>query len=154
MELKTIGIAFLITISIGLFAFQINHMEPQITAVETKNVLGTKLQSCCLDPVTGFFRDGFCQTNAQDYGTHVVCARMTREFLDYTLAQGNDLCTARPEYRFPGLKPGDKWCLCAVRWKEAIQAGVAPPVILESTHEKALEYVTLEQLKAHEEINK
>ena len=115
----------------------------------TKNVLGTALQSCCTDPMTGFYRNGSCQTGPDDYGTHVVCALMTKEFLDYTLEQGNDLCTARPEYRFPGLKPGDKWCLCAVRWQEAFEAGVAPLVVLESTHEKALEFIKLEDLKVH-----
>jgi len=115
----------------------------------TKNVLGTALQSCCTDPMTGFYRNGSCQTGPDDFGTHVVCALMTKEFLDYTLAQGNDLCTARPEYHFPGLKPGDKWCLCAVRWQEAFEAGVAPNVVLESTHEKALEFIKLEDLKAH-----
>ena len=116
----------------------------------TKNVLGEKLQSCCTDPMTGFFRNGFCQTGPTDHGTHVVCAVMTQEFLDYTSARGNDLSTPAPQYHFPGLKAGDKWCLCALRWKEALAAGVATPIILESTHEKMLEFVELDVLKQYE----
>ena len=112
------------------------------------NVLGTELIPCSYDPLTGFFRDGCCKTDSQDHGSHVVCARITQEFLDFTLKQGNDLMTPRPEYRFKGLKHGDKWCLCALRWREALAAGVAPPVILESTHQKALEFVTLDQLRS------
>ena len=118
--------------------------------ITVKNILGTELQSCCFDPLTGYFRDGFCRTREDDYGTHVVCARMTEEFLVYTKAKGNDLSTPMPQYSFPGLKPGDQWCLCVTRWKEAMLAGVAPPVVLESTHEKALETVTLEELKAYQ----
>lgn len=120
----------------------------------TKNVLGTPLESCCIDPMTGFYRDGFCQTGASDYGTHVICARMTKEFLVYTKAKGNDLSTPMPVYNFPGLKPGDQWCLCASRWKEAMMDGVAPPVSLAATHERALKFVTLEQLKKHAVIMK
>ena len=116
----------------------------------TKNVLGTSLQTCCVDPMTGFYRDGRCETGADDYGTHVVCAEMTESFLSFTRSRGNDLSTPRPEYRFPGLKPGDKWCLCALRWREAFKAGMAPPVVLERTHEKALDYIQLEDLKTHE----
>jgi len=116
----------------------------------TRNVLGTKLQTCCTDPMTGFYRDGNCETGPEDLGTHVVCAEMTQEFLEFTRSRGNDLSTPIPLYRFPGLKPGDKWCLCALRWKEAFDAGVAPPVVLERTHEKALEFIQLEDLKAHE----
>jgi len=116
----------------------------------TLNVLGTKLQTCCTDPMTGFYRDGNCETGPEDLGTHVVCAEMTQEFLEFTRSRGNDLSTPIPLYRFPGLKPGDKWCLCALRWKEAFDAGVAPPVVLERTHEKALEFIQLEDLKAHE----
>ena len=100
-------------------------------------------------PLTGYFRDGCCNTDEDDHGTHVVCTKVTAEFLDYSLAQGNDLITPRPEYRFAGLKPGDRWCLCAVRWKEAWLAGVAPPVVLEATHVKALTMVSLEQLQLH-----
>ena len=119
-----------------------NHM----TAL---NVLGTALVACSFDPLTGFFRDGCCNTDRDDHGTHVVCARVTAEFLAYSLRRGNDLVTPRPEYRFVGLQAGDRWCLCANRWKEALQAGVAPPVDLEATHAKALEIVTLKQLQAH-----
>jgi uncharacterized protein len=113
------------------------------------NVLGTPLMACSFDPLTGYFRDGCCNTNAQDQGTHVVCAQVTAEFLAYSMARGNDLVTPRPEFRFAGLKPGDRWCLCAVRWREAFDAGVAPPVNLKATHAKALEFVSLEQLQAH-----
>ena len=112
------------------------------------NVLGTELLPCSYDPLTGFYRDGCCNTDVQDPGTHVVCARMTREFLEFSLAQGNDLITPRPEYRFAGLKPGDRWCLCVLRWREALGAGVAPPVYLNSTHSQALQKVSLEQLQA------
>ena len=113
------------------------------------NVLGAPLVPCSYDPLTGFFRDGCCNTDEQAHGTHVVCARVTQAFLDFSLQRGNDLITPRPGYRFPGLKPGDRWCLCALRWKEAFDAGVAPPVSLESTHSKALDHVSLEQLQAH-----
>ena len=116
---------------------------------KTKNVLGTDLQLCCTDPVTGFFRDGYCHTNNMDQGTHVVCAIMTEEFLKFTKSQGNDLNTPRSEYQFPGLKPGDQWCLCALRWKEAHDAGVAPPVKPEATHEKMLEFVDKETLEVY-----
>ncbi len=118
--------------------------------MNAKNVLGAPLVPCSYDPLTGFFRDGCCHTDAHDAGSHVVCARVTQSFLDFSLARGNDLMTARPEHRFRGLKPGDRWCLCALRWKEALEAGVAPPVVLECTHERALDYVTLAQLRAHE----
>lgn len=110
------------------------------------NVFGEPLASCCTDPMTGFYRDGFCNTGAQDSGTHVICAHMTDEFLAFTKSKGNDLQTPMPMYQFPGLKAGDHWCLCALRWREAFEAGVAPPVALESTHEKALEYVNLKDL--------
>jgi uncharacterized protein (DUF2237 family) len=113
------------------------------------NVLGTPLQACSFAPLTGYFRDGCCNTNAQDQGTHVVCAKVTAEFLAYSLSKGNDLVTPRPEGRFAGLKPGDKWCLCALRWTEALEAGVAPPVYLEATHAKALEIIPLEVLRQH-----
>ena len=120
------------------------------TAMNERNVLGSPLQACSFDPLTGFFRDGCCRTDAQDRGSHVICARVTADFLAYSLARGNDLVTPRPEWRFVGLRPGDRWCLCALRWKEAFEAGVAPPVVLESTHARALDYVTIEQLRAHE----
>ncbi|NUN64829.1 DUF2237 domain-containing protein [Pseudanabaena biceps] len=112
-----------------------------------KNVLGGNLELCCSSPVTGFYRDGFCQTGDRDLGIHVVCAEVTDEFLAYTKSQGNDLQTPAPMFNFPGLKAGDRWCLCASRWKEALEMGVAPPVCLEATHESALKFVTLEQLK-------
>ncbi len=112
------------------------------------NVLGTPLVPCSYDPLTGYFRDGCCNTNEHDEGSHVVCAKVTQAFLDYSLQQGNDLVTPRPEYRFRGLKAGDRWCLCALRWKQAYEAGVAPPVVLESTHLRTLDYVTLEQLQS------
>ena len=120
-----------------------------MTSTTAKNVLGTPLQSCCFDPVTGYFRDGFCHTNQSDYGTHVVCAIMTEEFLTFTKGKGNDLSTPIPMYNFPGLKVGDRWCLCAMRWKEAMVAGVAPPVILESTHSKALQYIKFDELNQY-----
>lgn len=113
---------------------------------EIKNVLGSKLQSCCTDPLTGFYRDGYCKTGEQDVGTHVVCAVMTNEFLEYTKAKGNDLSTPRPEWQFPGLKAGDTWCLCITRWIEAVKADKAPKVVLEATHKSALEYTDFETL--------
>ncbi|MBC8111556.1 MAG: DUF2237 domain-containing protein [Verrucomicrobia bacterium] len=115
----------------------------------SKNVSGTALECCCLKPRTGFYRDGFCKTGAEDVGTHVVCSVMTQEFLDFTLTQGNDLITPNLLYDFPGLKPGDKWCLCVLRWKQAWQVGVAPLVILEATHEKALQVVSLTVLEEY-----
>lgn len=110
------------------------------------NVLGEPLVPCSYDPLTGYFRDGCCNTREDDTGSHVICARMSADFLRFSLSRGNDLITPRPEYRFAGLQPGDRWCLCALRWKEALDAGVAPPVFLSSTHQRALDYVTLEQL--------
>jgi uncharacterized protein (DUF2237 family) len=115
---------------------------------ESLNVLGTSLVPCSYDPLTGYFRDGCCNTDENDQGSHVVCAKVTQAFLDFSLQQGNDLVTPRPEHRFRGLKAGDRWCLCALRWKQAYMAGVAPKVVLESTHKRALDFVTLEQLKS------
>jgi uncharacterized protein len=112
------------------------------------NVLGTPLVPCSYDPLTGYFRDGCCNTDAHDQGSHVICAKVTQAFLDFSLQQGNDLITPRPERRFAGLKAGDRWCLCALRWKQAYEAGVAPTVVLESTHVRALGYVTLAQLRS------
>lgn len=114
------------------------------------NVIGTKLQTCSLKPLTGFYRDGCCHTGAGDHGVHVVCAIMTEDFLDYSQEMGNDLSTPVPEYHFPGLKPGDRWCLCVQRWAQALEEDRAPYVILESTHISALEFVSLEDLKRHE----
>lgn len=113
------------------------------------NVLGQPLAPCSHDPLTGWFRDGCCDTDARDRGRHVICAVMTESFLEFSKAQGNDLSTPRPEYKFPGLKDGDQWCLCAARWKEAFEADCAPEVVLEATHESALEIVTLEALMKH-----
>jgi uncharacterized protein (DUF2237 family) len=112
-----------------------------------KNVLGTDLEPCGLDPLTGFYRDGCCETGGDDFGVHVVCARMTAEFLEFSSAHGNDLSTPRPG--FSGLVPGDRWCLCALRWQEAYEAGVAPPVVLAATHVRALEWCSLDALTAH-----
>jgi uncharacterized protein len=114
-----------------------------------KNVLGGPLQHCGMDPVTGFFRDGHCATCAEDFGSHTVCAQMTDAFLSFSKSRGNDLSTPNPRYQFPGLKPGDRWCVCAGRWREAADAGVAPPVILEATHERALEVIALADLEYH-----
>lgn len=112
-----------------------------------KNVLGQPLVSCGKDPLTGYYRDGFCATGPEDTGVHVVCAQMTLEFLEFSKSRGNDLMTSQPASGFKGLKAGDRWCLCASRWKEAFNKNLAPPVILESTHENALKIVTLENLK-------
>ena len=119
-----------------------------------KNVLGTNLEPCCLNPVTGFFRDGCCSTSPEDHGVHTVCALITDEFLDYSKAQGNDLSTANPRYGFPGLKAGDTWCLCASRWRDALRDGMAPQVVLASTHQATLKIVSLEELKAHAVVAK
>ena len=116
---------------------------------EAKNVLGGKLETCCTSPITGFYRDGKCNTGGGDFGAHIICSQLTAEFLEFTKARGNDLSTPVPAFDFPGLKPGDRWCLCAARWKEALDAGVAPPVILSTTHALALEYVSLDELKQH-----
>ena len=117
--------------------------------MSTKNVLGTELVPCSYDPLTGYFRDGCCNTDDSDRGSHLVCVRVTKEFLAFSSARGNDLVTPLPQHRFAGLKPGDRWCLCANRWREALEAGAAPPVILESTHLSALAFVTIEQLEKH-----
>jgi uncharacterized protein (DUF2237 family) len=112
------------------------------------NVLGGALAPCSFEPLTGFFRDGCCHTDPEDLGLHVVCVVVNADFLEFSRARGNDLSTPRPEYRFPGLRPGDRWCLCALRWLEALQAGMAPEVVLEATHLNALGVVSLDQLKA------
>lgn len=117
--------------------------------MSAKNVLGGELLPCSYDPLTGYFRDGCCNTDASDLGSHLVCVRVTPEFLAFSSARGNDLVTPQPQHRFAGLKPGDRWCLCAQRWREALEAGTAPPVILEATHINALEFVTLAQLEKH-----
>jgi hypothetical protein len=114
-----------------------------------KNVLGTPLKTCSTDPMTGFYRTGCCDTGADDVGIHIVCARVTAAFLAFSKSRGNDLTTPNPFFGFRGLRPGDQWCLCAERWKEALEAGMAPPVVLEATHIAALEFVDLEDLQRH-----
>jgi len=114
-----------------------------------RNVLGGELESCSLAPMTGFFRNGCCETGPHDTGLHTVCAVMTAEFLSFSAAMGNDLSTPRPEFAFAGLKPGDRWCLCAPRWKEALDAGAAPQLVLSATHEETLAIVPLGVLKDH-----
>ena len=118
-------------------------------ASDSKNVLGNLLQPCSMNPRTGFFRDGCCKTGENDYGSHTVCVRVTEAFLLFSSKAGNDLSTPRPELQFPGLKAGDQWCVCAGRWKEAAEAGCAPPVLLDATNEKALDVVSLADLEYH-----
>lgn len=124
----------------------VDFIMPTSTA---KNVLGEPLQACCTDPMTGFYRDGYCHTGGGDVGVHVVCAEMTADFLEFSKERGNDLSTPVPAYQFAGLTPGDRWCLCAARWKEAYDAGMAPPVVLESCHISSLEFATLDELRQH-----
>jgi len=114
-----------------------------------KNVLGTDLQKCSTDPLTGFYRDGCCRTGKEDLGIHTVCIQATAEFLDFSKQVGNDLSTPIEKYQFPGVQPGDRWCLCAQRWQQALEAGAAPPVVLEATHMSTLEFSDLEDLQAH-----
>lgn len=114
------------------------------------NVLGEPLTHCCDNPITGYFRDGFCHTNAGDLGIHTVCVEVTADFLAYSKSRGNDLSTPRPEFEFPGLQPGDHWCLCAARWAEALADGVAPKVDLSACHERTLSVVNLADLVAHQ----
>lgn len=114
-----------------------------------KNVFGEDLEVCSQEPMTGFYRNGCCETGAEDVGVHVVCAQVTREFLAFSAARGNDLTTPNPAMGFAGLSPGDRWCLCAARWKEAFDAGVAPPVVLAATHAQVLEWVDLADLRQH-----
>mgnify|MGYP001304968055 FL=1 len=113
------------------------------------NIFGEEMEACCFDPLTGWKRDGYCNTDDFDHGSHVVCCEVTDAFLAFSKERGNDLSTPRPEFNFPGLKDGDRWCLCAMRWQEAFEAGVAPRVFLESCHQKALEFVNLEDLEQH-----
>src|SRR6266436_1068295 len=116
---------------------------------DARNVLGEPLAECCTKPMTGFYRDGSCNTGPEDFRLHTVCTKVDAAFLAFSRAAGNDLSTPVPEFGFPGLKPGDRWCLCASRWKEAMEAGAAPPVVLAATHVSALEFVSLEELSAH-----
>jgi uncharacterized protein len=124
-------------------------IDSQNPSSRPKNVLGQELQCCCTSPRTGFYRDGFCQTGPMDYGSHTVCAEVTADFLEFSRSRGNDLITPIPAYDFPGLKPGDRWCLCVSRWKEALDADVAPKIVLDACHEKALAIVTLDDLQRH-----
>ena len=124
-------------------------MIARVDPNESLNVLGGALQACSTNPLTGFFRDGCCNTNDQDHGSHTVCVEMTAEFLEFSKLAGNDLSTPMPEYGFPGLKPGDRWCLCAARGQEADENNMAPRGGLESTHQRALEIVSLEAVRAH-----
>ncbi len=114
-----------------------------------RNVLGKPLQPCSMEPLTGFFRDGCCNTHAEDIGRHVVCVVVTEEFLEFSRSVGNDLSTPLPEYHFPGLQPGDRWCLCLTRWKEALDAGCAPQIILEASHQSALKLIPLSVMQEH-----
>jgi uncharacterized protein (DUF2237 family) len=138
----------------GVFGDDDEQFEDEITP-RAKNVMGTPLQPCSFSPMTGFFRDGCCNTCDEDRGAHTVCVCLTEKFLQYSKAQGNDLSTPMPEYGFPGLKEGDKWCLCAGRWLEALREGAAPKVVLASTHEKAIEnyYLSLGILLEHAAID-
>ena len=121
--------------------------EPSGEPPAQLNVLGLPIELCCQDPVTGFFRDGHCHTGPLDHGLHTVCAQMTDEFLTFSVAAGNDLVTPMPQFEFPGLKDGDRWCLCALRWQQAYEAGRAPRLYLRATHQKTLEIVSLDVLK-------
>jgi uncharacterized protein (DUF2237 family) len=116
---------------------------------EQKNVFGEELETCSTSPMTGFYRDGCCGTGPEDIGMHVVCTEVTEEFLEFSKSRGNDLSTPNPDFGFPGLKPGDRWCVCALRWKEAMDNGYASPVVLASTNESVLEVISLEDLKRH-----
>jgi len=125
------------------------EIRADLGMAEPKNVLGGMLKTCCNDPVTGYYRTGACETGSDDHGAHVVCTQVTADFLAFLKKAGNDLVTPAPQYGFKGLKPGDQWCVCAASWKEALDEGVAAPIILSATHERALEYMSLEELQAH-----
>ena len=120
-----------------------NYLEIDTNVMKMKNIFGEPLKSCCHNPITGYYRDGYCRTDKSDLGRHVVCAIVTKEFLNFSKERGNDLLTPQKQYFFPGVKEGDRWCLCVLRWKEAYDAGKAPKVYLEGTHEKALNYVSI-----------
>ena len=151
--MKTFFSLVFIATFVGFFGvqnnFDMSERTNPVSQSKAKNVLGGELESCCFEPLTGYFRDGYCRTDWMDKGTHTVCAIMTEEFLAYTKSQGNDLSTPFPQFNFPGLKPGDKWCLCASRWLEAHYAGFAPKVNLSGTHEKTLSIVALDILKTY-----
>ena len=127
----------------------ISRPDTPSSSSSARNVLGTPLESCSTDPLTGFYRTGCCETGPDDLGRHVVCIIASAEFLEFTKACGNDLSTPIPQYGFPGVRPGDRWCLCASRWAQALDAGHAPEVVLQATHEAALELIDLEDLEAH-----
>ena len=127
----------------------LNLVPTVLVSAMPTNVLGTELQPCCTRPMTGFHRDGYCRTGAFDEGVHVVCVQVTEEFLEYSQSVGKDLSTPLPEYDFPGLKPGDCWCLCASRWQQAFEDGMAPKVKLSATHSSAIEFMDLADLQAH-----
>lgn len=129
------------------FLFLTITLQAQDLSLGKTNVLGSALTKCSDSPTTGFFRNGYCHTNLSDQGTHVICATVTKKFLDFTKSKGNDLSTPRPEYNFPGLVPGNKWCLCALRWNEANEGKSAPQIDLKATHSKALVYINLSTLK-------
>jgi uncharacterized protein (DUF2237 family) len=134
----------------GLLRHRVVHFNRRLNSMgNPKNVLGTDLQACCFDPMTGYYRDGFCRTGSGDFGVHTVCAEMTEEFLTFSKSAGNDLSTPQPQFDFPGLKPGDMWCLCASRWQQAYDAGFAPPVYLKTTHLSSVEFAALEALREH-----
>lgn len=120
-----------------------------MTPLPSLNVLDGPLRPCSRSPLTGFFRNGRCDTCAEDHGCHTVCVEVTESFLDFSRQQGNDLSTPRPEFRFPGLQPGDRWCVCALRWREAVEGGAAAPVVLAATHRRTLEVVPIETLQQH-----
>ena len=136
----------MINIIMYFFFVLIVSCDSKLVIMKSKNILGTELDLCCNDPITGFYRTGYCETGERDYGTHTVCAIITEEFLNFSLGRGNDLISERKEFNFPGLKPGDKWCLCAIRWKEAYDNGVAPKILAKSTHEKTLDIIDRESL--------
>lgn len=145
-----VAASLVVVVHLGAAAALTPNLQPKPEeTVMTKNVLGTDLQLCSSYPRTGFYRDGRCETGPDDRGRHMVCAVVTEAFLEFTLQRGNDLITPRPDYNFPGLNPGDRWCLCALRWKEALEAGFAPPVVLEATHAATLDYVPFADLQRH-----
>jgi len=127
-----------------------SHVLPEAAiASDDRNVLGGRLEACSTEPLTGFYRDGCCNTGPEDLGLHVVCTRVTRAFLEFARERGNDLISPAPEYGFPGLNPGDRWCVCAATWRQAFEAGVASPVVLAATHEETLAIIPLDALKKH-----
>jgi uncharacterized protein len=143
-KVRILNIALLCSTLVLLVLPSVNYLSSNFMKEHNQlNVFGSELELCCSSPMTGFYRDGHCHTGPTDYGTHTVCAIMSDEFLAFSKSKGNDLSTPRPEFSFPGLKAGDKWCLCVLRWKEALEAGMAPPILLKSTHDKSLEYVSL-----------